>query len=208
MYNMRTQDFRQGTAKRVMASINPATGKVMKEFEPHSDQEVERRLAARGRGLHGGPARAAAERAPLMRRAGLILESEKGDLARLMTLEMGKPLRAAVQEVEKCALACHYYARNAARFLADEAASSSATRSFVRYRAAGAGAGGDAVELPLLAGVPVCRAGPDGRQRGPAQARVECAAMRAGNRGPLPPGRFCGRSFPGAVGGLGSGGAA
>ncbi len=134
---MRAQNSPRGTAKGVMASINPATGKVMKESEPHSDQEVERRLECAVEAFTGRRRAPLAERARLMRRAGLILESEKRDLARLMTLEMGKPLRAAVQEVEKCALACHYYARNAGRFLADEAASSSATRSFVRYQPLG-----------------------------------------------------------------------
>ena len=137
MYSKSMEDSRQGTAKRVMASINPATGKVMKEFELHSDQEVERRLGRAVEAFAGGRRAPPAERAPLMRRAGLMLESEKGGLARLMTLEMGKPLRAAVQEVEKCALCCHYYAENAARFLADEPTSSSATRSFVRYEPLG-----------------------------------------------------------------------
>ena len=109
----------------------------MKEFELHSDQEVRRRLGRAVEAFTGCRRAPPAERALLMRRAGLILESEKRDLARLMTLEMGKPLRAAVQEVEKCALACHYYAQNAPRFLADEAVSSSATRSFVRYEPLG-----------------------------------------------------------------------
>ncbi|HXP60935.1 MAG TPA: NAD-dependent succinate-semialdehyde dehydrogenase [Dongiaceae bacterium] len=133
---MGTKDF-SGTSKRVLASINPGTGKVMKEFEFHSGQEVERRLQRAVEAFAGGRRAPPAARAPLMTRAGLILESEKRDLARLMTLEMGKPLRAAIQEIEKCALACDYYARNAGRFLADEAASSSATRSFVRYQPLG-----------------------------------------------------------------------
>jgi len=134
---MRAQAFRRGAAKPAMASVNPATGEVMREFEPHSDQEVERRLQRAVEAFTGRRRAWRPERARLMRRAGLMLESEKRGLARLMTLEMGKPLRAAVQEVEKCALACQYYARNAARFLADEAASSSATRSFVRYQPLG-----------------------------------------------------------------------
>ena len=120
-----------------MASINPATGKVMKEFEFHSGEEVERRLGRAVEAFAGGRRAPPAARAPLMARAGLILESEKRGLARLMTLEMGKPLRAAVQEIEKCASACDYYARNTESFLADEAASSSATRSFVRYQPLG-----------------------------------------------------------------------
>jgi succinate-semialdehyde dehydrogenase/glutarate-semialdehyde dehydrogenase len=120
-----------------MASVNPATGKVMREFEPHSEPEVERRLRRAVQAFAGQRRAPPAERAPLMARAGLMLESEKRDLARLMTLEMGKPLRAAIQEVEKCAFCCHYYADNAARFLADEAANSGATRSFVRYEPLG-----------------------------------------------------------------------
>jgi succinate-semialdehyde dehydrogenase/glutarate-semialdehyde dehydrogenase len=131
------EDIRKGMAKRVMASINPTTGKVVKEFEFHSEEEVERRLLRAVEAFAGQRRAPAAERAPLMTRVGLMLESEKRDLARLMTLEMGKPLRAAIQEAEKCAWCCHYYADNAARFLADETASSSATRSFVRYEPLG-----------------------------------------------------------------------
>jgi succinate-semialdehyde dehydrogenase/glutarate-semialdehyde dehydrogenase len=55
-----------------------------------------------------------------------------------MTLEMGKPLRAAVQEAEKCALGCRYYAENAAAFLQDEAIATNASNSFVRYQPIGA----------------------------------------------------------------------
>ncbi len=120
-----------------MASINPATGKVTNEFELHSEEEVERRLGRATETFARQRRAPPAERAPLMTQAALILESEKRDLARLMTLDMGKPLRAAIQEAEKCALCCHYYADNAARFLADEAISSGATRSFVRYEPLG-----------------------------------------------------------------------
>src|SRR5207302_6603866 len=56
---------------------------------------------------------------------------------KLMTQEMGKTLRAAIQEAEKCAFACRYYAENAQRFLADEEAKTAATRSFVRYQPLG-----------------------------------------------------------------------
>ena len=64
--------------------------------------------------------------------------SEKGDFGRLMTVEMGKPVRSAVQEAEKCAWVCRYYAETAARHLADEEVGTNATRSFVRYQPLGA----------------------------------------------------------------------
>jgi len=69
----------------------------------------------------------------MMIRAAEILEAEKDECARLMTLEMGKPLRAAVAEAVKCAGGCRYYAENTERFMADEVVETGAKRSFIRY---------------------------------------------------------------------------
>jgi succinate-semialdehyde dehydrogenase/glutarate-semialdehyde dehydrogenase len=78
------------------------------------------------------------QRAKLLLQAARILESEKEQLGRLMTLEMGKTLRSAIQEAEKCALGCRYYAENAERLLADQVVATGASRSFVRYQPLGA----------------------------------------------------------------------
>src|SRR5678810_1297616 len=101
-----------------IVSRNPATGEILKRIESHSDQEIERRLQK----AHGAfqivrhvPVR---ERARCLERAAAILEAEKTELGRLMTLEMGKPIRASIQEAEKCAQGCRYYAENGERFLA------------------------------------------------------------------------------------------
>ena len=72
-----------------------------------------------------------------MQRAAEILESEKKSFARTMTLEMGKPINAAVQEVEKCAWVCRYYAESAEKHLADEFVDTNATKSFIRYQPLG-----------------------------------------------------------------------
>ncbi len=72
-----------------------------------------------------------------MTKAGDILESEKNELAALMTTEMGKTLRSAVDEAAKCAWVCRYYAEHAERFLADEVIDTVASRSFVRYQPLG-----------------------------------------------------------------------
>ncbi|MDX6382672.1 MAG: succinate-semialdehyde dehydrogenase / glutarate-semialdehyde dehydrogenase [Blastocatellia bacterium] len=72
-----------------------------------------------------------------MLRAAEILESEKKNFARIMTLEMGKPINSAIQEAEKCALVCRYYAENAERHLADELVETNAARSFIRYQPLG-----------------------------------------------------------------------
>jgi len=78
-----------------------------------------------------------AERARMMAKAAEILEDEKNDLARLMTTEMGKTYRSAVDEAVKCAWACRYYAENAQRFLADEVIQTTASKSYVKYQALG-----------------------------------------------------------------------
>jgi succinate-semialdehyde dehydrogenase/glutarate-semialdehyde dehydrogenase len=74
-----------------------------------------------------------ADRAAKMMRVANILEEERDECAYLMTLEMGKPLKAAVAEAMKCASGCRYYAANAEKFLADELVETGAKRSFIRY---------------------------------------------------------------------------
>lgn len=73
----------------------------------------------------------------MMMKAADILEAEKNELAKLMTLEMGKTYRSAVDEAVKCAWACRYYAENAQKFLADEAIETSAKKSYIRYQPMG-----------------------------------------------------------------------
>ena len=98
-----------------------------------------------------------------------------------MTLEMGKTLRSAVDEAVKCAWVCRYYAENAEKFLADEVVETPASRSFIRYQPMGVVLVIMPWNYPVLAGVPLHRAGIDGRQRGPSETRVQRSAMRAEN---------------------------
>src|SRR5215475_7340932 len=116
-----------------IATINPATGEVVKKFEPLSDSEVEASVRRAAETFSKYRTVPFAERARMMTRAAEILETEKDALGRVMTLEMGKPLKAAVAEAAKCATACRYYAENAERFLADEVVQTPARRSFIRY---------------------------------------------------------------------------
>src|SRR5262249_43561216 len=99
--------------KHTMASRNPLNGELLREVEQHSDEVLEQKLqlaAKRFDPYKNFPFR---ERARMMTRAADILEREKNELGKLMTLEMGKTLRSAVQEAEKSAFGCRYYAENA-----------------------------------------------------------------------------------------------
>lgn len=102
-------------------SVNPATGQVLATFEELSAAETAERVGAATVAFRAWRRTSFDERAIILRRAAEILEAEKRQFARLMTLEMGKTLRSAVGEVEKSALGCRYYAEHAAQILADKA---------------------------------------------------------------------------------------
>ena len=120
-----------------IASVNPATGETLRTFEPHSGVEVERRLVLAAELFPRWRGTSFAERAARLLRSAELLETRKQEWGRIMTLEMGKPIGAAIAEAEKCAWVCRYYAENAERFLADEAVGTDASRSYVRYEPLG-----------------------------------------------------------------------
>lgn len=120
-----------------IATVNPATGQLVKSFEPISDSQIEEKIQRAALTFPKFRSLPFAERAAMMKKAGDILESEKNELAALMTTEMGKTLRSAVDEAAKCAWACRYYAEHAERMLADEVIATTASRSFIRYQPLG-----------------------------------------------------------------------
>ncbi|MBW7934820.1 MAG: aldehyde dehydrogenase family protein [Gemmatimonadaceae bacterium] len=101
-------------------SVNPATGDVLAHVADHSDDALEARLARAASAAPEWRTHSLAGRTALLRRLADRLDAECDALARLATLEMGKPLAAARQEVAKCALACRYYADEAPAMLAPE----------------------------------------------------------------------------------------
>jgi succinate-semialdehyde dehydrogenase/glutarate-semialdehyde dehydrogenase len=121
-----------------IATVNPATGQLVKSFEPLTDSEIERKLQRAADTFSKYRKTPFADRARMMLKAGAILDSEKETYARMMTTEMGKTFRSAVDEAVKCAWVCRYYAENAERFLADEVVETTASRSYIRYQPLGA----------------------------------------------------------------------
>jgi len=120
-----------------IVSANPATGQVITTFKPLSDSQIEEKLQRATAAFAQYRKVPFAERARMMTKAADILENEKETLARLMTAEMGKPFRSAVEEASKCAWACRYYAENAERFLSDEIVETNASRSYIHYQPLG-----------------------------------------------------------------------
>jgi succinate-semialdehyde dehydrogenase/glutarate-semialdehyde dehydrogenase len=103
-----------------IASVNPATGEVLRRFEPHSSNDIEARVARAAELFPRWRDTPVGERAAVLARAGELLTAGREGFARTMTLEMGKTLASARSEVDKCAAGCRFYADNAARFLTPE----------------------------------------------------------------------------------------
>lgn len=120
-----------------IASISPTTGETLKTFEPLTQQQLQTKLARADETFRAFRRTSFSERGEIMDRVAHILESEKQDWARLMTSEMGKPIKAAVGEIEKCAWVCRYYAQTAERHLADEIVETNASRSYVHFQPLG-----------------------------------------------------------------------
>src|SRR5918998_2197911 len=120
-----------------IATINPTTGRTERSFRPLSDADLETRIQCAADTYRRYRRVALAERTRMLVKAADILEAEKEVFGRLMTLEMGKTLKSAVDEAVKCAWGCRYYAEHAERILAQEEVATSAARSLIRYEPIG-----------------------------------------------------------------------
>ncbi|HEY6558297.1 MAG TPA: NAD-dependent succinate-semialdehyde dehydrogenase [Polyangiaceae bacterium] len=120
-----------------MKSVNPATGELVREYEEHGSDAVERALARASEAFGSWHKTTFNERADALNRTAAELRRQSAELARLMALEMGKPIAAGETEIEKCAWVCEYYAEHAASMLRPEVVGTDATESFVRFDALG-----------------------------------------------------------------------
>jgi len=123
-----------------IATTNPATGEVVKTFDALTESEVQDRLERAAIAFRSYRRTSYAERSGWMRATADLLDAEADSIAALMTLEMGKTLKAAKAEVGKCASGCRYYAKHAERLLAGhdvDAAAIAATRAYVRWEPLG-----------------------------------------------------------------------
>ena len=120
-----------------IASINPTNGETLKEFTALDSRQIEDRLAKADRAFETYRRTSFADRANWLTQAANLLEQEKARLARIMTLEMGKLLRAAEEEITKCVKGCRFYAENAERFLAEQEIPTETARNYVRYEPMG-----------------------------------------------------------------------
>lgn len=124
-----------------IATTNPATGEVEKTFDALTDEEVDRRIARAAGAFASYRTTSVERRAEWMNAAADILDREADQIAAMLTTEMGKTLKAAGAEAQKCAKACRFYAAHAAEFLADRRPADpdavGARDAYVRYQPLG-----------------------------------------------------------------------
>src|SRR4051812_15112534 len=120
-----------------IVSINPATEEVLASYEPFDGDQVDRALDEAQEAFAAWRERSFAERAVPMKRLAALLRERIDNYARLLTLEMGKPITEAKAEIEKCAFNCDFYADHAAEFLRDQPAPANGTRSYVAFQPLG-----------------------------------------------------------------------
>lgn len=114
-------------------SINPYNGQQVGQYFAHTETETSEMLRKAQDAFKSWRSVPIAQRAELMVKAGQVLKDNVEEYARMITLEMGKPITESRGEVNKCAWVCDYYAENAAVFLADEVIATDAQKSFVRH---------------------------------------------------------------------------
>ncbi|CAL9272671.1 MULTISPECIES: NADP-dependent succinic semialdehyde dehydrogenase [Streptomyces] len=126
-----------------IATVNPANGETLRTYEAMGEEEIERRLQLAEATFRTYRTTAFDERARLMHRAADLLEADREEIGKVITTEMGKPVKQARAEAAKCAKAMRWYADHAAELLADEEPAeadvkdSGASRALVRYRPLG-----------------------------------------------------------------------
>ncbi|CAN5137832.1 NAD-dependent succinate-semialdehyde dehydrogenase [soil metagenome] len=117
--------------------INPATGKIIKTFEPEHIDIVDKKLDHANRAFHQWKKLSIEERGAVIQKVADDLEKNKESYAKIITTEMGKPKLQAIAEIEKSAKVCEYYANNSRQFLTAEHIATGAQESYVMYEPLG-----------------------------------------------------------------------
>lgn len=121
-----------------LESMNPATGEVLARYDSWDQDTLDLAVKRAGQKFADWSQRTTmAERCDLMRRAAEVLKSQKADLARLITLEMGKSIKESEAEIDKSIWVCEYYADKGPEFLADEVVETDASKSLICYQPMG-----------------------------------------------------------------------
>ncbi len=118
-------------------SVNPYNNQVLKTFEEFSDEKVDQLIGQAFEGYQTWRKTSYAKRSELLRRVAQEMRSKRDDLARLVSLEMGKRFGEGKGELALCAKIVAYYAENGEKFLAPQKLQVKYGEAEVRYEPIG-----------------------------------------------------------------------
>jgi acyl-CoA reductase-like NAD-dependent aldehyde dehydrogenase len=121
----------------MIETVNPATGKILARYDNDSAEEVSAKVKNARKAFPAWKKLDIGERAEYMRRLARVMRKNREEYARLITEEMGKPVRQSLAEIEKCAWVCDYYAEHAEAFLRDQLVPTEFRKSFVSFEPLG-----------------------------------------------------------------------
>ncbi len=114
-------------------SVNPYDGTPMEKYRIFSEEDIVKVVERAGKVFQNWKNESVEYRSGLLKKLATALLKDKKAYARLMSKEMGKPIKQGIAEIEKCAWACKFYAKNAEGFLADDLIDTEADESFISY---------------------------------------------------------------------------
>ena len=120
-----------------ITTVNPATGQEIEEYFTTQAREVDGKLDRARSAFEYWRTQTFDQRSALLNAVARTLRDRQADLARIATIEMGKPIAQAMAELEKCAWCCEYFAENAHAFLREEPVATNASKSYVAFRPLG-----------------------------------------------------------------------
>lgn len=120
-----------------IVTINPATEEILNEYEEYTEHEIQKRISLSSKVFKDWSTLSISKRCELLSKVGEVLQANKNELARLITLEMGKPIRQSYAEIEKCAWVCKYYSENAIEQLKDIPIETEWQKSYVTFQPLG-----------------------------------------------------------------------
>jgi acyl-CoA reductase-like NAD-dependent aldehyde dehydrogenase len=125
------------SSSKSINTINPSTGKVIATYNNASDKEISGKVNGTKMAFESWQKKSIAERSEYLRNLGKVLVKKKDEYSKLITEEMGKPIRQSKAEIEKCRWACNYYADHTGSFLTDEIVPTEFHKSFVSFEPLG-----------------------------------------------------------------------
>lgn len=121
----------------MITTVNPTTGLVLANYEELSSEQIQSKLEEANSAFLDWRKTEVAVRSEKFLKLAEILDSKKSEIAKLMALEMGKPVAEGITEVEKCISCVKYYAENIEKILENEAYQTSFTESYVSFEPMG-----------------------------------------------------------------------